>query len=562
MDHPSERGAGTVSGPSEIDTGIAEAGAACAQTLADVKEGKISSVPALTTLWQHGAPVETLLSVMNQNFAVVRYGDQTSQTIIAAISGKTIRFMKTEDFHKMFANFVIGKQGRREITLSNYWFGWKGRRQYLGRGVAFEPGGPLEVPNDMLNMWRGFAITPKPGDWPLLHNHIRNVLCSGNQQHYQYLIRLFAYRVQHLDRPTGVAVAFLGPQGAGKGVVARTFGSFFGEHFAHINQSDHLTGRFNATLAKSLAVFLDEAVWAADKKGEGILKALITEPTLQLEAKFRDPIMMRNLVFVMIASNEDWAVPVGVGDRRSFVLKVADTYSGPGHKAYWDALYTEIDTGGAAAMLHDLLAMDLSGFDVRAIPHTAAKAHQQVLSLRGPKSWLHHVLQEGAIGADIWQSDGLIVSKDDAYNRYEDFSKRQREYKPTDKSEWSKIIHKVLGTAVQKTRPTAYGKRVHSLQFAPLSECRDRFTRHLGAADLGWEEPDDLEHHAAGEPAANKQTASGAPVASSDGEYGEGATSASPPYHRPSRNDPLSSERWAKALAQARADGDLARRQT
>ena len=46
-----------------------------------------------------------------------------------------------------------------------------------------------------------------------------------------------------------------------------------------------------------------------DKKGEGVLKALITEPRLQLEAKFRDPIMVENRLRIIVASNNDWIVP-------------------------------------------------------------------------------------------------------------------------------------------------------------------------------------------------------------------------------------------------------------
>ena len=133
----------------------------------------------------------------------------------------------------------------------------------------------------------------------------------------------------------GVAVAFRGAQGAGKGIVARTFGKFFGKHFAHIANGDQLTGRFNASLATSCAVFLDEALWAGDKKGEGVLKALITEPRLQLEAKFRDPIMVDNRLRIIVASNNDWVVPTGIGDRRWFVLDVANTFAGTGHEDYW-----------------------------------------------------------------------------------------------------------------------------------------------------------------------------------------------------------------------------------
>ena len=85
-------------------------------------------------------------------------------------------------------------------------------------------------------------------------------------------------------------------------------------------------------------------------------------------------------------------------------------------------------------MFYDLLAMDLSGFDVRAVPHTAAKAQQQALSLAGTDAWLYHVLQEGAIGYMNWEGAGLTVSKDDAYGCYEDFSKQQHALATRDQS--------------------------------------------------------------------------------------------------------------------------------
>ena len=92
--------------------------------------------------------------------------------MVATIIGNEIDFMKTNDFHKMFADLVVyeevndGQQGvpkKRAIKVSKRWFECKDRRQYLGRGVVFEPGGPPEIPNDMLNLWRGFGIDPKAG---------------------------------------------------------------------------------------------------------------------------------------------------------------------------------------------------------------------------------------------------------------------------------------------------------------------------------------------------------------------------------------------------------------
>jgi hypothetical protein len=296
-----------------------------------------------------------------------------------------------------------------------------------------------------------------------------------------------AYAVQHPDRPMGVAVAFLGAQGAGKGIVARTFGRFFGRHFAHIANGEQLTGRFNASIGMSCAVFLDEALWAGDKKGEGVLKALITEPTLQLEAKFRDPIRVENRLRILVASNNDWAIPTGIGDRRWFVLNVADTYSGTVHHNYWDAVYRQIDCGGAAAMLHDLLSMDVSAFNVRAVPHTAAKALQQVHSLHGSMAWLHDVLQEGSISCEQWQDVGLTIDTDRAYLCYVESSKRQRDWKPEIKAVWSKKIRAALGSCINPTRPTMAAARVRSFQFAPLDDCRRQFASHLCAPDLEWE---------------------------------------------------------------------------
>ena len=459
------------------------------------KETAINPVAELKKLRDGGANIERLLPAMNQTFAVAQYG---GKIVVVSIIGNDLVFMTTDDFHKMFANLVVfeetkGRNGATKTTavkVSQRWFEWKDRRQYFSRGVVFEPGGPPEIPNDMLNLWRGFGITPKPGDWSLMRDHIFNVICSGDQEHFNYLIRLMACGVQHLDKPLGVAVALLGAQGTGKGVVARTFGRFFGKHFVHIAHSEHLTGPFNALIGCACAVFLDEALWAGDKKSEGVLKALITEPSFPFTAKFRDTIMVENRLRIFVASNNDWAVPAGIGDRRWFVLNVANTYAGPGHQDYWKPLYTEIDNGGEAAMLHDLLAMKLSGFDVRVIPHTAAKAQQQALSLRGTPAWLRHVLQEGNIGCNGWQETGLTISKDHAYDCYKEFSKQRNEHHPEIKDQWSKKIHKILGPNVKITRETKATGRVRDFQFTPLPDCRRQFASYISAPDMEWQEAD------------------------------------------------------------------------
>jgi hypothetical protein len=191
-----------------------------------------------------------------------------------------------------------------------------------------------------------------------------------------------------------------------------------------------------------------------------------------------------------VDANNDGCVPAGIGDRRWFILDVANTFAGTAHRGYWDALYAEIENGGAAAMFHDLLAMDLSKFDVRAVPHTSAKAQQQAHSLHGTEAWLYHVLQEGCIGGQSWQDTGLAVSKDQAYRCFEEFSKQQRSWRPEIKDLWSKKIRSALGPCVTDTRPN----RIRSFQFAPLADCRRRFEIHAGAPNIEWQPMDEPEN--------------------------------------------------------------------
>ena len=179
-----------------------------------------------------------------------------------------------------------------------------------------------------------------------------------------------------------------------------------------------------------------------------------------------------------------------MGDRRWFILDVADTFAGTEHREYWDALYAEIENGGAEAMFYDLLNMDLSTFNVRAVPHTAAKAHQQAHSFRGVEAWVHHILQEGAIGSRMF--GGMTASpssKEDAYKRYQDFSKEQRDWRPDVKSVWSKKMRELLGPCVQETKQKHQWQdiRVRAFKFAPLGECRSQFALRAGAPNMEWE---------------------------------------------------------------------------
>ena len=291
------------------------------------------------------------------------------------------------EFHRMFANTYLSNEGdadngKRQL-LSKSWERWGERREYLDPGLVFEPNSPPYAPGK-LNLWRGFAVEPAPGDWSLLRSHLRDVVCGGNEKLFDYVTKWMAYAVQHPERPGETAIVMRGKPGAGKGIVARTFGSLFGQHCKPITQREQLLGRFNASLGNTIVVYLDEVLWGGDKQGEGALKALITEPEFMLERKFKDPVRFPNRLHILISSNENWVVPIGHGDRRFLVLDVADTHANKDHKTYWGPLYDQVaperganSEAGRAAMLYDLLKIDLTNFNVRVVPNTTGKVEQK-----------------------------------------------------------------------------------------------------------------------------------------------------------------------------------------
>jgi Mesyanzhinovviridae DNA primase len=119
----------------------------------------------------------------------------------------------------------------------------------------------------------------------------------------------------------------------------------------------------------------DQAFFAGDKAHVGVLKSLITEESLTVEGKGSNIVQAPNYLHIMMASNEEWVVPADLHDRRFFVLAVGDEHRGD--RAYWDALYNELENSGYDAMLHELLSMNISGFNVRSVPQTEGLQEQK-----------------------------------------------------------------------------------------------------------------------------------------------------------------------------------------
>lgn len=276
------------------------------------------------------------------------------------------------------------------IGLGDFWLNHRDRRQY--DDVVFAPN--RETPGSY-NLWRGFAVEPKQGDWSRMRNFIKEVICSGDDETYEYVLGWMASAIQYPDRPGEVAIVLQGTRGAGKGTFAHMLGRLFGQHYLQIAQSRHLVGNFNAHLRDCVLLFVDEAFWAGDRQGENVLKAMVTEPTLVIEPKGINSFSVPNYLHIIIASNNEWVIPAGERERRYCVLQVSNKHAQD--TAHFAALRAEMENGGLAAMLYDLQNMDLSKFNVRNVPYTTGLKEQMLHSLSHERRWWYEELLSGQI---------------------------------------------------------------------------------------------------------------------------------------------------------------------
>ena len=343
------------------------------------------------------AVMNPMLLEMNSKHAVVRnYGGKcvvTDELYDPQLNRCLLVPQTFDHFRNGYLNRKIqdgcdSKGNPKFVPLGKWWLEHPLRRTY--KKVVFAPN--QDIP-DAYNLWKGFAVKTIAGDWSLFRDHILHVVCSGDEDCFQYLIQWMARCVQEPEGSGQVAIVLRGGKGCGKSLFVEPFGKLFGEHFLATTSAEHIAGRFNEHLQTVVVLFGDEAFFAGNKDHERTLKGLVTQDELSFEGKGRPVKMGRNHVHLLLASNSTWVVPAHGKERRYLVLDVSEKKTGD--RDYFSAIAKQMKNGGSEAMLHDLLQMDLTGFEVREFPQTAALREQQQESANFEESAIVEFLKDG-----------------------------------------------------------------------------------------------------------------------------------------------------------------------
>jgi len=423
-------------------------------------------------------PEEKVIKKFNQKYAVVH----TSTYQILVEKGDRIVLDSRQSLINFHENNYFINSDRKSINKAKFWLKHPECRKYID--LVFDPCRPGNH-EDKYNIFKGFAVTPVKGACSLFWDHVRENICSTDESYYRYVRKWMANVIQR-PKIRGTALVLRGLQGTGKNIFVDSFGKIFGKYYIQLNNLEQIVGKFNAHLQNAYLIFANEAIWGGHKKEVGALKALITDDRIFIEAKGKDGFQIDNCRQLIVCSNEEWAVPMDMDDRRFFCLNVSSARKED--HAYFGAIIEELENGGYEALLFDLLQEDLSGFNPRIMPQNDQGFDMKLKGSGAAMRFIYAALFHGAwnlaCSESVWMFDQVIATER-LFNFYKDWCLEQG-VKQEEQSTLGRALKKLL-PSLSRERESA-GQRKYNYHFANLENCRKEFQKNSKSSERIWDD--------------------------------------------------------------------------
>jgi hypothetical protein len=134
---------------------------------------------------------------------------------------ETFELIRREEVRTLVANMPKMRVNGKHVPPFTAWEESPKRREYTG--IGFYPLG--QEPPGHYNMWQGFAVEPNAAaSCALFLDHLRTVVCNGDDAAYAYVLNWMAYNVQRPLEMPQFAIALKGKQGVGKSLPIEYYG--------------------------------------------------------------------------------------------------------------------------------------------------------------------------------------------------------------------------------------------------------------------------------------------------------------------------------------------------
>jgi hypothetical protein len=352
---------------------------------------------------------------------------------------------------------------------------------------------PRVMPDSVLNFWVGPNAVAKPGNWRVLRDFIRDIICAGDENIFGYMSCFIAHMLQKPEDKPGVMIVLLGGQGTGKGMFFNLLRSIWPSTTLLISDMEQVTGRFNDCLERNFIVCLDEAMFAGNRKAMDRLKSTVSESYVQIEQKFQPARSIESVHRFFASSNHDHFGHIERDDRRSVILRVSESRQQDTH--YFAQISNALhDPDIIAAMVYYFQRKKLSGFDVRKKPQTDEHLTQKLKSLQGfERFWFEVLLAGNLTGTDKqvgYSGDWIgptFVSTNTLIENYMDHNKQAQKHQTVQSTDVSTVVRRLCPSAKpDRQTTTRFGHTSPSqrrgLQLPDIATARREFESAMGGS--------------------------------------------------------------------------------
>jgi hypothetical protein len=400
----------------------------------------------------------------------------------------SIDFYKPNAGEKLMKRFLEKLPAHCDVkkTIADFWVN---PNTHMYTDISFSP---KKQPPTTLNYWVGNLIQPAQGDWNVIKTHLLDVVCDGNTAVYFYVVSYLAHMLQLPHIKPGIMLILLGKQGTGKGLFFQILQRIWPRSSLLVSDINQVIGQFNAALERNYVIIMDEAMFSGDRKSQDRMKSLITEKTCHIEQKYQPSRTIESVHRFFASSNHEHFSHVEADDRRSLFVRVSDVHQGD--QAYFDKLANAIDDDQViAAMIHDLMLMDITTFDIRSRPPTIEHANQKLKSLQGLDRYWFEVLMRGNFGldrfsTDPWEKDGFIPTET-LIRSFIDYDKRAQKFSATTSKEVSDVLTRLCPSST-RTRQAVFGKPQRGYKLPSLTIARKEFEQAYNCS-VDWDDGGD-----------------------------------------------------------------------
>jgi hypothetical protein len=257
-----------------------------------------------------------------------------------------------------------GSLAYNAVSAAGAWLKWPLRTE--AAKLTYRPGAERFVAAQgapLYNIWTGWGVEAKRGDARPFLKLVDHLFTGAEPGAKEWFLRWCAFPLKYPGSKMFSSAVLHGIRhGTGKSFVGYTLGRIYGENFSEISAVD-LHGHFNEWCEGRQFVMGDDVTGSNKRADADFLKKLITQKNIRINPKYVASYVVPDCINYFFTANHPDAFFLEDDDRRFFVHEVL---VGPLPEEFYREYELWLDTGGAAAVFHHLLNLDMGDFS-----HTA-----------------------------------------------------------------------------------------------------------------------------------------------------------------------------------------------